>query len=250
MPPAPKPTGRQFRKTLSEPRWRGLRPKRRLRKRRQRISQPRRRIPRRNIRRSCPNVTACWPLSPNGLDSLASPVLPRINIWAHRRIPPMDTAMDHAQLLISGKQTKPWFIRRKSTLPATISCALKSSLRRKISVRYITVIGDYLVGFDFWGSPSAKWPRISEHHQDRQVQITIPRASFEAFSSAVRSAGILAPSAPSGVLEAVSELEQRGFAPGPAEERNSYRQPEHVACSDVNVRISRHRGRIELPPPK
>ena len=88
--------------------------------------------------------------SPDGLDSLASPVLPRINIWAHRRIPPLDTAIDHAQLLISGKHNE------VLVHPQEINIAGHQFVRvelvnaaGKYHARYITVIGDYLVGFDF-----------------------------------------------------------------------------------------------------
>jgi hypothetical protein len=88
--------------------------------------------------------------SPDGLDSLASPVLPRINIWAHRRIPPMDKPIDHAQLLISGKHNE------VLVHPQELNIAGHQFVRvelinpaGKYQARYITVIGDYLVGFDF-----------------------------------------------------------------------------------------------------
>ena len=88
--------------------------------------------------------------SPNGLDSLASPALPRINIWAHRRIPPMDKAMDHAQLLISGKHNE--VLVRPQELNISGHPFVRVELINpagKYQARYITVIGDYLVGFDF-----------------------------------------------------------------------------------------------------
>jgi hypothetical protein len=88
--------------------------------------------------------------SPNGLDSLASPVLPRINIWAHRRIPPLDKAIDHAQLLISGKHNE-ILVR-----PQELNIGGQPFVRVELvnaagnyQARYITVMGDFLVGFDF-----------------------------------------------------------------------------------------------------
>ena len=88
--------------------------------------------------------------SPNGLSSLASPVLPRINIWAHRRVPPLDKAIDHAELLISGKHNEV-LVR-----PQELNIAGRQFVRVELinaagtyQARYITVIGDYLVGFDF-----------------------------------------------------------------------------------------------------
>ena len=242
---APKPTGRQFRKTLSEPRWRGLRPERRLRKRRQRISQPRSPNPTPQHSPVVPERYSLLAASPDGLDSLASPVLPRINIWAHRRIPPLDTAdgpcpashfreaqrspgsaagNQHCRAPVRARSS--WSIRQENTTPAM------SRRDRRLSGR-----------FRFSGrSPSGKWPS-SRTHQEHQVRITIPRTSVQAFSSAVgRNLGALR--ALSGVLEPVSDLEQCRLAPCSAEERNAYRQPEHVAGSDVDIRISRHRGRI------
>jgi hypothetical protein len=88
--------------------------------------------------------------SPNGLDSLASPILPRINIWAHRRVPPMDKAIDDAQLLISGKHNDV-LVR-----PQELNIEGRPFVRVELvnatgnyQARYITVIGDFLIGFDF-----------------------------------------------------------------------------------------------------
>jgi hypothetical protein len=88
--------------------------------------------------------------SPNGLDSLASPVLPRINIWAHRRIPPMDKAVDHAQLLVSGKHNE--ILVRPQELNIEGHPFVRVELVNaagNYQARYITVMGDFLVGFDF-----------------------------------------------------------------------------------------------------
>ena len=87
---------------------------------------------------------------PNGLDSLASPSLPRINIWAHRRIPPLDKAMDHAQLLVSGKHNE--ILVRPQELDIEGHPFVRVQLANaagNYQARYITVMGDFLVGFDF-----------------------------------------------------------------------------------------------------
>ena len=88
--------------------------------------------------------------SPHGLDSLASPVLPRINIWAHRRLPPLDKPVDHAQLLMSGKHNEV-LVR-----PQELNIAGHQFVRVELinaagnyQARYITAIGDFLIGFDF-----------------------------------------------------------------------------------------------------
>jgi hypothetical protein len=88
--------------------------------------------------------------SPDGIDSLASPVLPRINIWAHRRIPPLDKPIDHAELLISGKHNE--VLVRPQELNIAGHQFVRVELINaagKYQARYITVIGDYLIGFDF-----------------------------------------------------------------------------------------------------
>jgi hypothetical protein len=88
--------------------------------------------------------------SPNGLASLASPVLPRINIWAHRRMPPLDKALDHAQLLVSGKHNE--ILVRPQELNINGHPFVRVELANaagKYQARYITTIGDFLIGFDF-----------------------------------------------------------------------------------------------------
>jgi hypothetical protein len=88
--------------------------------------------------------------SPGGLDSLASPVLPRINIWANRRVPPLDKPMDHAQLLVTGKHNeilvRPHELQIEGHSFARVQLVNAAG---NYQARYITVMGDYLVGFDF-----------------------------------------------------------------------------------------------------
>jgi len=88
--------------------------------------------------------------SPDGLNSLASPVLPRINIWAHRRMPPLDKPMDHAQLLVSGKHNE--VLVRPQELNINGRQFVRVQLVNaagKYQARYITEVGDFLIGFDF-----------------------------------------------------------------------------------------------------
>jgi hypothetical protein len=88
--------------------------------------------------------------SPNGLDSLASPVMPRINMWAHRRVPPLDKAMDHAQLLVAGKHNEVLVRPHELMLDGHTFVRVELiTAPGTYQSRYITVIGDYLVGFDF-----------------------------------------------------------------------------------------------------
>ena len=88
--------------------------------------------------------------SPDGLDSLASPVLPRINIWAHRRLPPLDKPLDHAQLLMSGKHNE-ILVRPQELIVAGRQFARIELINAagNYQARYVTVVGDYLIGFDF-----------------------------------------------------------------------------------------------------
>jgi len=44
--------------------------------------------------------------SPKGVYSLRSGVLPRMNIWVHKRIPPLDGIGDHAQFLVAMKRVQ------------------------------------------------------------------------------------------------------------------------------------------------
>jgi hypothetical protein len=88
--------------------------------------------------------------SPDGLDSLASPVLPRINIWAHRRLPPLDKPLDHAQLLMSGKHNE-ILVRPQELIVAGRQFARVEMINAAgtYQARYVTAVGDYLIGFDF-----------------------------------------------------------------------------------------------------
>ena len=88
--------------------------------------------------------------TPVGLESLADPVLPRINIWANRRVTPLDTPMDQAQLLLSGRRSTS-LVRPHEVVIGGHNFAVVEIVNPSgyYQARYITELGDYLVGFDF-----------------------------------------------------------------------------------------------------
>jgi hypothetical protein len=100
---------------------------------------------------------------PNGIDSLASPVLPRINIWAHRRVPPLDQPLDNAQMLITGKHTnvltQPQEMVLNGTKWARVQLVTPTG---DYHSRYVIELGDYLVGFDFWASSEREIVELSD----------------------------------------------------------------------------------------
>ncbi len=88
--------------------------------------------------------------SSNGVDSLASPVLPRINVWARRRVPPLDSAADHAQFLLTHKRTQVLASPRDVTLDGHSFVRVDViTPTGEYESQFLAVMGDYLVGFDF-----------------------------------------------------------------------------------------------------
>jgi hypothetical protein len=88
--------------------------------------------------------------SPNGVESLSSAVLPRLNVWAHRRIGSTDAVGDHAQFLAATKRAQ---VLLK---PKEVSIDGHTFVRVDILApggeyhsQFVTAVGDYLVGFDF-----------------------------------------------------------------------------------------------------
>jgi hypothetical protein len=85
--------------------------------------------------------------SPNGVDSVDSAVLPRINIWANHKIPAINSARDRALVLESLGQI---------VLPTTlVSLAGREFARVEVlhaggpyHSLWVTAAGDYLIGFD------------------------------------------------------------------------------------------------------
>ncbi len=88
--------------------------------------------------------------SSSAVDSLQSPVLPRINVWANKRMPPLDTPADHVQFLFAGRRTRP-LIRPHEVVfgGQTFMRGSVITANGEYHSQYVTVIGDYLVGFDF-----------------------------------------------------------------------------------------------------
>ena len=101
--------------------------------------------------------------SPNGLNSLAAPVLPRINIWAHRRVPPFDSPMEHARSAIGGKHSNVLVAPQEVTYNGhTFTRVQLITPGGQYQSRYITEIGEYLVGFDFLAESERELVELSE----------------------------------------------------------------------------------------
>lgn len=102
------------------------------------------------VLRSTPESYSLMVASSNPVESLASPVLPRINIWARKRVPPLDSAADHAQFLLTGKHVE------VTERPHDVSLDGRTFVRVGLITadgtyesQLLAVMGDYLVGFDF-----------------------------------------------------------------------------------------------------
>jgi hypothetical protein len=103
--------------------------------------------PKRPIVPAVPNNFSLMVASPNGVDSVDSAVLPRINIWANHKIPGINSARDRALVLESLGQV---------VLPTTlVSLAGREFARVEVlhaggpyHSLWVTAAGDYLIGFD------------------------------------------------------------------------------------------------------
>ena len=88
--------------------------------------------------------------SPSGVASLDSIVLPRINIWAKRRIPPLDHIDDPAQFLTGGRYAntivKPQHLTFDGHDFVRADIVTSTGVYR---TQFVTIIGDYLIGFEF-----------------------------------------------------------------------------------------------------
>jgi hypothetical protein len=101
--------------------------------------------------------------SPNAMTSLASPVMPRVNIWAHRRVPPFDSPMDNARLAIQGKHSSVLVAPQEVTYNGqTFARVQLITPGGEYESRYIIAIGDYLVGFDFWTQSERELVEVSD----------------------------------------------------------------------------------------
>jgi hypothetical protein len=99
---------------------------------------------------SSPDRYSLMVASSDGVPSLESPVLPRINVWAHKRVPPLDSAADHAQFLLTSKRTKVIVPPQEITLDGHSFVSVEvATPDGTYQSQFVTAIGDYLVGFDF-----------------------------------------------------------------------------------------------------
>jgi hypothetical protein len=101
--------------------------------------------------------------SSNGLESLASPVLPRINIWAHQRVGALDNPNDHAQFLVSAKRTQVLMPVHEVTLDGYkfVRVDVITPTGEYLS-EFVSVMRDYLVGFDFRAQSERELAEMAE----------------------------------------------------------------------------------------
>ncbi|MGC2193282.1 MAG: hypothetical protein WA628_01315 [Terriglobales bacterium] len=100
---------------------------------------------------------------PNGVESLQSPVLPRINVWANRRVPPLDRAADHVQFLMANKRSRALVRSQEVAFDGhTFVRGEVITPNGNYQAQYVTVIGDYLVGFDFRAESEREMVEMAE----------------------------------------------------------------------------------------
>src|SRR6267143_1549985 len=77
-------------------------------------------------------------------------VLPRINIWAHKRVAPLDGLDDHAHFLVSMRRAQVLVAPQKVTIDGhefvRADVITPSGVYR---AQFVTAVNDYLVGFEF-----------------------------------------------------------------------------------------------------
>lgn len=97
------------------------------------------------------------------IDSLASPVLPRINIWAHERVGALDTPKDHAQFLAANKRGKVLFPPQEVSLDGHdfVRVDVITPTGEYVS-EYVSILKDYLVGFDFRAQSEKEMVEMAE----------------------------------------------------------------------------------------
>ena len=101
--------------------------------------------------------------SSNGLESLASPVLPRINVWAHQQASALDNPTDHAQFLASGRRTQVLMPVHEVTLDGHkfVRVDVITPTGEYVS-EFVSVIREYLVGFDFRAQSERELAEMTE----------------------------------------------------------------------------------------
>lgn len=95
--------------------------------------------------------------SPAGVTALNSVVLPRVNIWAKRRVPPMDHVEDPAMFMIAMRYAKVIMKPQHVTLDGhDFVRADIQTPTGEYRTQFVTIIGDYLIGFEFQASSQAE----------------------------------------------------------------------------------------------
>jgi hypothetical protein len=117
--------------------------------------------PKRSIAPAIPNNFSLMVASPNGVDSVDSAVLPRINLWANQKIPAISSPKERALVLEPLGQV---------LLPTTlVSLAGREFARVEVlhaggpyHSLWVTEVGDYLIGFDVRSSSDSEMQLLSE----------------------------------------------------------------------------------------
>jgi hypothetical protein len=117
--------------------------------------------PKRSTVPAIPNNFSLMVASPNGVDSVDSAVLPRINIWANHKIPALNSSKDRAAVLETLGQV---------VLPTTLVTLAGREFARVEVLHaggpyhslWVTEAGDYLIGFDVRSSSDTELQTILE----------------------------------------------------------------------------------------
>ena len=91
--------------------------------------------------------------SPAGVTSLDSPALPRVNIWAKRRIPPLDHIEDPATFMTAMRYAK--VVVKPQHLTFDGHDFVRADIETPTGdyrTQFVTIVGDYLIGFEFHSS--------------------------------------------------------------------------------------------------
>ncbi len=109
--------------------------------------------------------------SSNAIESLASPVLPRINIWAHERVGSLDNPADHAQFLVANKRTQVLEPIHEVTLDGHtfVRVDVLSPTGEYVS-EFVSTMRDYLVGFDFRAQSQRELVEMTETMKSLKFQ--------------------------------------------------------------------------------
>jgi hypothetical protein len=95
--------------------------------------------------------------SPAGVTALNSVALPRVNVWAKRRIPPLDHVEDPAMFMIAMRYAK--VIVKPQHLTFDGHDFVRADIQTPTGdyrTQFVTIVGDYLIGFEFHASSQAE----------------------------------------------------------------------------------------------